>query len=324
MKLIQAPTREYRTWTTDSRNWSRYQPRAGDIVIATYPKCGTTWMQRIVGLLIFQDTAPIPLMEVSPWIDRRAEALVKEYFATLESQRHRRFIKSHLPFDGLPIFDEVSYISVARDGRDALLSWHNFASAFPPEILDRLDHNGLCDESLGRPFPRPCERPADEFHRWLTESAMPGGDDGLPNVSFFHHTRSWWEQRERSNVLLVHFNDLQQDLSQEMERVAAFLGISTGGTMPALVDAAGFSAMRRDGRELLSVLADQIDGGHHRFLKDGRNRKWEGAFRQEDLDLYQMKLRELLSPDCAHWIQNGGKATDGPPRPVERTDIPGR
>lgn len=312
MKLIQAPTREYRTWTTDSRNWTRYSPRAGDIVIATYPKCGTTWMQRIVGLLIFQDTAPIPLMEVSPWIDRRAETLVDEYFTTLDSQHHRRFLKSHLPFEGLPIFDEVSYIFVARDGRDALLSWHNFASGFLPEILDRLDQNGLGDERLQRPFPRPCKLPEDEFHRWLTESATPGANDGLPNVSFFHHSRSWWEQGKRPNVLLVHFNDLQRDLPGEMARVARFLGISPqGDAMPALAEAAGFSAMRRDGRKLLSVLATQIDGGHTRFLGEGRNRKWEGRFRQEDLDLYQVKLGDLLSPDCARWIENGGNPTGG-------------
>ena len=312
MKLIQAPTREYHTWTTDSGNWTRYRPRAGDIVIATYPQCGTTWMQRIVGLLIFQDTAPIPLMEVSPWIDRRAEALVEEYFATLYAQDHRRFLKSHLPFDGLPVFDEVSYIFVARDGRDALLSWHNFASGFPPQILDRLDQNGLGDERLRRPFPRPCKLPEDEFHRWLTESATPGASDGLPNVSFFHHSRSWWEQRNRSNVLMVHFNDLQRDLPGEMTRVARFLGISPqAATMPGLVEAAGFSAMRRDGRELLSVLATQIEGGHTRFLSEGRNRKWEGRFRQEDLDLYQTKLGDFLHPDCARWIQNGGNLAGG-------------
>jgi aryl sulfotransferase len=267
-------------------------------------------MQRIVGLLIFQDPAPIPLMEVSPWIDRRAELLVDEYFATLESQRHQRFLKSHLPFDGLPIFEEVTYIFVARDGRDALLSWHNFACAFSPEILDRLDQNGLGDEQLGRPFPRPCKLPADEFHRWLTQPATPGAADGLPNVSFFHHSKSWWEQSNRSNVLLVHFNDLRRDLPGEMARVARFIGISPPqGVMPTLAEAAGFSAMRRDGKELLSLLATQIDGGHARFLREGRNRKWEGQFRQEDLDLYQVKLRDLLSPDCARWIQNGGKPT---------------
>ena len=44
----------YRTWMTDSRRWDTYRPRTGDIVVATYPKCGTTWMQRIVDLLIFR------------------------------------------------------------------------------------------------------------------------------------------------------------------------------------------------------------------------------------------------------------------------------
>jgi len=40
--LIQPALREYRTWSIDSRRWEHYRPRPGDIVIATYPKCGTT------------------------------------------------------------------------------------------------------------------------------------------------------------------------------------------------------------------------------------------------------------------------------------------
>jgi len=39
----------------DSRRWEHYRPRFDDIVIGTYPKCGTTWMQRIVGLLADSD-----------------------------------------------------------------------------------------------------------------------------------------------------------------------------------------------------------------------------------------------------------------------------
>jgi hypothetical protein len=40
----------------DSARWEdfRFRP-GGDLVITTPAKCGTTWMQTICGLLIFQD-----------------------------------------------------------------------------------------------------------------------------------------------------------------------------------------------------------------------------------------------------------------------------
>ena len=73
--LLEAPQREYRLWILDSRRWRRYTPRSDDIVIATYPKCGTTWMQRIVGMLVFQTAEPMPIMQISPWIDRRPDPM---------------------------------------------------------------------------------------------------------------------------------------------------------------------------------------------------------------------------------------------------------
>ena len=64
--LVKPAGRVYRTWILDSRRWEHYRPRPTDIVIATYPKCGTTWMQRVVGLLVFQTPEPRPIMEISP------------------------------------------------------------------------------------------------------------------------------------------------------------------------------------------------------------------------------------------------------------------
>src|SRR5215831_6483968 len=46
MSLIRAALREYRTWATDSTRWKGFEPRPDDIIVATYPKCGTTWMQQ--------------------------------------------------------------------------------------------------------------------------------------------------------------------------------------------------------------------------------------------------------------------------------------
>ena len=118
--LVHAPTQEIRSWTTDSRRWSHYKPRTGDIVIATPAKCGTTWTQQIVSLLVFQTPEPRSLQSLSPWIDHRL-APIEEVVSDIEAQTHRRFLKAHLGFDQMPIYDEVRYIHVARDGRDAFM-----------------------------------------------------------------------------------------------------------------------------------------------------------------------------------------------------------
>lgn len=140
----------------DSRRWQGFRPRPDDVVIATYPKCGTTWMQRIVGLLIFQDPTPIRLMDVSLWLGCRFVEPVEATLARLEAMRHRRFIKTHLPADGLPLDDDIRYIVVARDGRDACLSYHNHVLSYTPWMAARLDAAGA-EDGIG-PYPRP---PAD-------------------------------------------------------------------------------------------------------------------------------------------------------------------
>ncbi len=96
-----APVR-YQSAEEDSGRWSGFPFRDGDIVISTRSKSGTTWMQMICALLVFQTPQlPGPLRELSPWLDRRTLPR-DELFARLAAQQHRRFIKSHTPLDGIP------------------------------------------------------------------------------------------------------------------------------------------------------------------------------------------------------------------------------
>ena len=310
--LIETAQREYRTWILDSRRWRHYQPRPDDIVIATYPKCGTTWMQRIVGLLIFQTPEPMPIMQISAWLDRRFPQPIEAVIAYIEAQKHRRFLKSHLPLDGLPFFDEVKYIHVARDGRDACMSFHNHCMGFTDRMLENLNNAGMEDETIGRPYPRVPVDSCQFFHHWITQGEVPGQTDGSPGVSFFQFENSWWAARSRPNVLNVHYNDLKADLSAEMRRIADFLDISVAPHLwPQLVAAADFEAMRRDGDTLLAHVAVTFKHGSRGFFFKGANERWRGVATEADLELYEAKADSMFSPACAHWVSQGrSKAGD--------------
>jgi aryl sulfotransferase len=299
-----------KTWELDSTRWDSYQTRDGDIVIATYPKCGTTWMQQIVSLLIFQLLEPRPISHISPWIDLRFRDSVEVMQEMLKGQRHRRFLKSHLPFDSLPQYDHVRYIHVARDGRDACMSLFNHWSSFTPLAFQALDRAA---EEMGGPAPRAPQDPRLFWREWLTKGVLPGETDGYPGTSYFHLETTYWRARSASNLLLVHFNDLKADLEGEMRRVADFLGLEPSRDVwPSLVDAASFAAMKRNGKALLPDVEQVLDGGSDRFLFKGTNERWREVMTAEDVALYD-RVAQRLTPGLARWLQNG-RLVAGDPR----------
>lgn len=83
-------SRELHNHHFDSTIWNDLVFRGDDIVIATYAKSGTTWMQQIVGQLLFDGDPDLSVAEMSPWLDLRVPP--KEVKLPLvEAQTHRRF-----------------------------------------------------------------------------------------------------------------------------------------------------------------------------------------------------------------------------------------
>src|SRR3978361_433984 len=117
--------RRYQSSEEDSARWERFVGRPGDIVISTRSKCGTTWMQMVCALLVFQSSdLPAPLSALSPWLDWLVTPW-EEVSPRLAAQRHRRFIKTHTPLDGIPFDPRVTYIVVARHPLDAAVSLYH-------------------------------------------------------------------------------------------------------------------------------------------------------------------------------------------------------
>ena len=312
--LVRPAQRAYRTWTLDSRYWGGYTPRPDDIIIATAPKCGTTWMQQIVSSLVFRDAQVRPLPAVSPWVEARFRFTADEVRDLLEAQEHRRFLKTHLPIDGLPLNDEVKYVHVARDGRDAALSMHNHFTGFSEEQLARFDVIGREDPVIGRPYERPPPDVTDYFRQWIATRPASGAVVGPPSPFFFDIEAGYWAERKRPNVLLVHYADLSSDLEGEMRRIASFLGIEVADDLwPSLVHAASFEAMQAAGDELMPQTRVMFAEGSRRFFNKGVNGRWRDVFTDDDLTLYEARVRESLGPGLAAWLQ-GGRRHAGDPR----------
>jgi aryl sulfotransferase len=313
MHLIRPAQREYRTFAGDSSRWGPYQPRPDDIVIATYPKSGTTWMQQIVGSLVFQDTLPRPLSKISPLICGRHLGDPAAQYASLDAQTHRRFIKSHEPFDGIPIYDGVRYIHVTRDGRDAAMSLHNQWNEFNDQIRQFFNQVGLEDPAIRRPFPTIPTDQAELFRFWLSSSVIPGQTEGGIGLSFFDFEVTYWAERKRSNLLLVNYSDLLADLDGEMRRVSAFLDIPVDEALwPDLVHAATFSEMRASGDKLMPHLQQFRVGGAQTFFYKGTNGRWRDVLTPDDLAAYDAKVRSKFSPALAAWIEGGRRAAGDP------------
>ena len=273
-------TREMHNHHFDSTVWNDFVFRPDDVVISTYAKSGTTWTQQIVGQLIFQGAADVPIAAMSPWVDLRLPSKA-EKLALLEAQTHRRFIKTHLPVDALRFSEQARYIYIGRDGRDVLWSmYHHHSTANEAFYAALNDTPGR----IGPPIEPPPADIRDYFHDWLDR-------DGHPFWPFWENVRSWWDIRGLPNVLLVHFADLKRDMEG----------------FPR--DSGAEGALVRDPR----TLQLRLDEGARRCVRSARRSAvagWRPYLHQQGC---QRPLARCVDPCRSAQIRRGGA-----PKPVLR------
>jgi len=288
-------TRELHNHHFDSTIWNDLRIRDDDIIIATYAKSGTTWLQQIVAQLLFDGDPDIPVADLSPWVDLRVPPKA-EKLPLIEAQRHRRFLKTHLPVDALRFSPHAKYLYIGRDGRDVVWSMYNHHVNANQSWYDALNNT---PGRVGPPIEPPPHDIRQYWHEWLAR-------DGHPFWPFWENVRSWWGTRDLANVTLLHFADLKRDMPGEIRRIAAFLDIPIDESRwGKIVEHCSFEWMKKNGTKIVPVGGKFWDAGAEVFVHRGVNGRWRDVLSEHESSAYEARAVAELGEECARWLATG-------------------
>ncbi|WP_342376002.1 sulfotransferase domain-containing protein [Myxococcus stipitatus] len=174
-----------------------------DVFVASFPKCGTTWMQQIVhglrtgGSMDFEE-----ISLVIPWLEFPRLSGVDLGGPQVASPRA---FKSHLRWEVIP--KGGRYLYITRAPADALVSFYHFLEGW-------MFEPGACSVQ-------------DIYEGVFLNDLLFG--------NYWAHLRSWWQVRERDDVLLMTYEDLIEDLAGSVRRIGAFMGLDVDDALAAKV-----------------------------------------------------------------------------------------
>lgn len=287
LKAPEPARRDYVEMITDSTRWGAFVPRAGDIVVSTPPKSGTTWTQGILALLISGDPQVDAQTSMkSPWIDINVRD-VAEVMDRLQAQDHRRQVKTHTPFDGIPLWEELRYVTVYRHPIDVHFSFQKHAANAKHDIAP-----GFYTDD-----------PSETFRTFL-EGAHFGAPVSLSAV--VDHYRCTLAREPRENIIRLHYADMLRDLAGAVARIADHVGISHApDVMASLVEAATFASMKANADRFTPSAGQGSWRSDAAFFDSASSNKWEGKLSRADLAAYDARISSLLSPQERSWLEWG-------------------
>ncbi|MBU2981062.1 sulfotransferase domain-containing protein [Lentibacter algarum] len=277
---------------TDNRRWDMVNIRPDDVLVVTPPKCGTTWMQTIVALLLSGDPeVETELMVKMPWVDIRFREM-PEIAAQLEAMTHRRSMKSHTPMDGLPLDDHAHYLCVFRHPLDAHFSYRVHLRNLPIRFFDGWypedDPDGIT------------------MRRFLDGGAEGFDGDAMPLAHIIRHYKAASALAKRPNVTMFHYADMTRDLAATFSKVAGLLGIvHAPDVMEQLIAAARFDNMRANASRFAPSGGKGMMKSDTDFFHSGTSGKWIGNLTDQEMAAYNAQMDAQLAPKERAWLEFG-------------------
>ncbi|XP_056389281.1 sulfotransferase 1C1-like isoform X1 [Hyla sarda] len=253
----------------------KFQAHPGDILVAAYPKAGTTWMQEIVDMICLEGNTErcrrAPTYDKHPFLEAVAPKPVPSGLQLAENMAPPRILKTHLPVQLLPPSfweQDCKVIYMSRNAKDCMVSYYYFQKM----------NKGLPD-------------PGD----WDTYfSSFLSGD--VTWGSWFDHVLGWWKAKDHHQVLYIFYEDMMEDTRREIEKVMRFLGKELSEEV--LEDAyrhTTFQAMRKNPMANYSTIPSFVmDHSVSPFMRKGIVGDWRNHFTVAQDEIFEKEYRRRM------------------------------
>ncbi|KAL3510996.1 hypothetical protein ACH5RR_030397 [Cinchona calisaya] len=181
-----------------------------DVLVASYPKCGTTWLKSLVFSILNRHRFP-PSGNNHPLVSKNSHELVpcleldvdpNNRIPNISSLDQMRLISTHLPYVSLPksaLESECKIVYICRNPKDTFVSlWHYMNKLRLPDT----GINGL----------------EEAFNRFYKGASVFG--------PFWDHVLSYWKEslKRPNKVLFLKYEEIRAQTEFHVCRIAEFLG----------------------------------------------------------------------------------------------------
>ncbi|EEC05583.1 salivary sulfotransferase, putative [Ixodes scapularis] len=214
-----------------------FLPEDGDIIQISFPKCGSHWVEQITQLILNEGRSSANYLE---FVDR-APFLEFQGEAAFRGRAAPRTVRTHLPFDKLHFNRKAKYIYVARSPWDCCVSCYHFVKALPAFGFQE----GTFDDFI---------------------AAFLRGDWGFGD--FFDHVRSGCDRACEPNVFVVTYEEIAQDTSGTVLKLARFLGEKYAQTLMDDADILQEVVYKSSVPFMKTILETRLDEVQALFMKN--------------------------------------------------------
>ncbi|XP_041860094.1 cytosolic sulfotransferase 3-like [Melanotaenia boesemani] len=266
-------------FTDNWDNIQNFKARPDDIVIASYPKAGNTWVSYILDLLYFSHMSSdrqdsVPLFERVPFLEILFPGFPSGVDELTQLTTFPRIIKTHLPVHFMPktFWEQNSkIIYVARNAKDTAVSYFHF---------DRMN--------MAQPEPGDW---SSYLQRFMEGKLVFG--------SWYEHVRGWWEKKQTSsNILYLFYEDLIEDTEQELGRLCSFLGLSPTTALKKEVTKKVLFDNMKNNKMANGSTDEAFDFKISPFMRKGKVGDWKNHFTvQQDEQFNEDYAKKMKNTD---------------------------